>query len=344
MKIIKKYFIAMEECIRDFNISLESFQSTHSNNFLYTNAIAEYKELFLSLLLCDTEEGPKQKTEELVDFTIEHDISYLFLYSELVTVIRKLLGNLVEEEDFEHIKDINSFFKEHENRIAVLYLEKFLNQIKTKGEIRISHIESMSDKRFMIHYESHIKWIINLILYVQAKECGDDYPQLNPKLCDFGKWMCGASNSYMLTTSHFQVIEKLHVNLHDLAANVIGYCQRKESRPATLIHLMEKIDYFSLEIGSEIAFLNEMEESTRDPLTKLLTRRLFDRIFLNNLEISKATDREFSLIMCDLDHFKSINDAYGHGVGDMVLKHFSKYWKTNSVNQITSFALVVKNL
>ena len=120
------------------------------------------------------------------------------------------------------------------------------------------------------------------------------------------------------------LIEQLHVNLHDLAANVIGYCQRKESRPATLIHLMEKIDYYSLEIGNEIAFLNEMEESTKDPLTQLLTRRLFNRIFLNNLEISKATNRGFFLVMCDLDHFKSINDTYGHGVGDIVLKHFSK--------------------
>jgi diguanylate cyclase (GGDEF)-like protein len=79
----------------------------------------------------------------------------------------------------------------------------------------------------------------------------------------------------------------------------------------------------SLEIGNEIAFLNEIEESAKDPLTHLLTRRLFNKIILNKLDISKATGREFALMMCDLDHFKSINDTYGHGIGDKVLKHFS---------------------
>lgn len=86
---------------------------------------------------------------------------------------------------------------------------------------------------------------------------------------------------------------------------------------------MQRIDYYSLEIGNEIAFLNEIEESAKDPLTHLLTRRLFNKIMMNKLDISKATGREFSLLMCDLDHFKAVNDTYGHVVGDVVLKHFS---------------------
>lgn len=324
MQIIKKYFSAIEECVRDFSINLESLQSSHSNEFLYTNAITEYKKLFLNLLLCDSEDEIEQSAKELVYFTIEHDISYLFLYSELVTVVRKLLGSLVEKHDFENIEEINNYFTKHENQITTLYLQKFLNQLKSKNEVRLSHIESMSDKKFMIHYESHIKWIINLILYVQKQEFGDDYPQLNPSLCAFGKWMNGASTSYLLSTAHFKSIEHLHINLHDLAANVVDYCKRKELRPATLIHLMQKIDYYSLEIGNEIAFLNEIEESAKDPLTHLLTRRLFNKIILNKLDIAKATGREFALMMCDLDHFKLINDTYGHGVGDVVLQHFSK--------------------
>jgi diguanylate cyclase (GGDEF)-like protein len=141
--------------------------------------------------------------------------------------------------------------------------------------------------------------------------------------------MSSATTSYLLSTSHFNVIEKLHVNLHDLAANVINYCKNKEFRPATLIHLMQRIDYYSLEIGNEIAFLNEIEEGAKDPLTHLLTRRLFNKIMMNTLDISKATGRGFALMMCDLDHFKSINDTYGHSVGDIVLKHFSGILEQN---------------
>jgi diguanylate cyclase (GGDEF)-like protein len=323
MQMIQKYFPDIEECVRNFNINIESLQSNHSNNLLYTNAITQYKKLFLNLLLYNSKEEIDYYTKELVNFTIEHDISYLFLYSELVTVVRKLLSSLIKKRDLENIEEIDDYFSEHEYRITILYLEKFLNELKFKCEMRISHIDLMPDKKFMIHYESHLQWIVSLILYIQKQEFDDSYPQLNPNLCEFGKWMKSATTSYLLSTSHFKQIDKLHINLHDLAANVISYCKSRVLHPATLIHLIQKIEHYSLEIGNEIAFLNEIEESAKDPLTHLLTRRLFNKIMLNKLDIAKATGREFTLMMCDLDHFKAINDTYGHAVGDIVLKHFS---------------------
>lgn len=323
MHIISRYFPDIQKCINDFSINVEEIHLNSSNDLLYTHALIEHKKLLLALLLSMSEEEIDNSTKALIYFTIEHDISYLFLYSEFVTVVRKLLGTLVEQKKLEHIHEINHYFAAHEDRIAALYLQKFLHQLHLKGELRLSHIALMPDKKFMVHYENHIRWILNLILYVQQNKFDDTYPELNPNLCEFGRWMSNATTSYLLSTTHFKVIEKLHTNLHDLAANVINYCKNKVARPATLIHLMQRIDYYSLEIGNEIAFLNEIEESAKDPLTHLLTRRLFNKIMLNKLDISKATGREFALMMCDLDHFKSINDTYGHAVGDIVLKHFS---------------------
>lgn len=323
MQIIRQYFPQIQECIKDFNISLESLQDNNSKELLYTHAITEYKKLFLNLLLSNSKEDIDINTKILVNFTIEHEISYLFLYSELITVVRKLLGLLLEKQDLEHINEINKYFSDHEHRITVLYLQRFLNKLILKNELRLSHISVMPDKKFMIHYENHIQWVLNLINYIQEKEYDDNYPELNPSLCEFGKWMHSTTTSYLISTSHYKVIEKLHINLHDLAANVINHCKSKEPNPSTLIHLMQRIDYYSLEIGNEIAFLNEIEESSKDPLTHLLTRRLFNKIMLNKLDISRATGREFALMMCDLDHFKHVNDTYGHAVGDIVLKDFS---------------------
>lgn len=323
MSIIEKYFTDIQEYVNDFSINVEKLQFNATEDYLYTSAITEEKKLLLSLLLSTTEEDIEKNTRKLVHYAIKNDVSYLFLYSELISIARRLIGNLAEKQDCDNIHEINRFFTAHEDRITDLYLKRFLNQLTLKNELKLSHIALMPDKKFMIHYESHLKWILKLIIYIQNNEYGDNHPELNPNLCEFGQWMRSASTSYLLTTAHFKVIEKLHINLHDLAANVINYCKNKIFRPATLIHLMQKIDNYSLEIGNEIAFLNEIEESAKDPLTHLLTRRLFNKIILNKLDISKATGREFALMMCDLDHFKVINDTYGHAVGDVVLKHFA---------------------
>ncbi|WP_252970695.1 GGDEF domain-containing protein [Aliarcobacter cryaerophilus] len=56
-----------------------------------------------------------------------------------------------------------------------------------------------------------------------------------------------------------------------------------------------------------------------DDLTKIYNRYYFFNIFNQQLEKLKSDKITFSLIMFDLDHFKNVNDTYGHDVGDYVL-------------------------
>ncbi len=62
--------------------------------------------------------------------------------------------------------------------------------------------------------------------------------------------------------------------------------------------------------------------SSIDPLTGVLNRREFNKRAQYEIEMAWRYGRPFSLMMIDLDHFKKINDLYGHGGGDTVLKEF----------------------
>lgn len=64
------------------------------------------------------------------------------------------------------------------------------------------------------------------------------------------------------------------------------------------------------------------EVATHDGLTGLYNRRRMDELLAEERERAERTQLPFVVAMLDLDHFKRINDAYGHAVGDEVLQDF----------------------
>ena len=71
----------------------------------------------------------------------------------------------------------------------------------------------------------------------------------------------------------------------------------------------------------EAAFQADMyDASLRDPLTGLYNRRYLDECLEAEFEFARRHKAALTLCMLDIDHFKRINDTYGHEVGDRVLK------------------------
>jgi two-component system cell cycle response regulator len=87
-------------------------------------------------------------------------------------------------------------------------------------------------------------------------------------------------------------------------------------------------NYFELaEPVLEAKFLmHKLEErSLKDGLTGLYNRRFLDQF----VEVNLTEDREFSVMMIDIDFFKQVNDTYGHDVGDTVIKELSGVLQNN---------------
>lgn len=104
---------------------------------------------------------------------------------------------------------------------------------------------------------------------------------------------------------------------------------------AIFILILLIISYFynqkrKLHIKLESAYKKLEKLAVTDKLTGLYNRHKIDEILENQKEFSNRYDNTFGIILLDIDHFKKINDTYGHAFGDIVLKTFAKILKENS--------------
>lgn len=85
-----------------------------------------------------------------------------------------------------------------------------------------------------------------------------------------------------------------------------------------LIFALSLITAIALDVMEELRL-----ESHTDPLSGLLNRRGFEQGVAETLRNSRRRRMAVTLVVCDLDHFKSVNDTYGHAAGDYVIMTFA---------------------
>lgn len=76
------------------------------------------------------------------------------------------------------------------------------------------------------------------------------------------------------------------------------------------------------QLVAELTLLRQ--QVIRDPLTGLFNRGHFDALLATELERSRRSHLPTSLLLLDIDHFKAINDRFGHVAGDRVLKGLAR--------------------
>lgn len=89
-------------------------------------------------------------------------------------------------------------------------------------------------------------------------------------------------------------------------------------------NLTEKLENYHKEIQKlNMELKIAKHDATIDFLTGIVNRRSFDRALEDLLKEVREKDYVFTLILLDIDNFKSVNDTYGHLAGDLVLKEIS---------------------
>jgi len=182
---------------------------------------------------------------------------------------------------------------------------------------------------------------------------------------DTGEKMAEACSSLMS-------ILDAHTDMNDgFSDSLVGANEQLRAKPtsealkavvATLLQENKKMQYYTnkltVKLDKSKQQLNDLSEdlakvkenNLTDPLTAVGNRRKFDLMLDQSLSSAQKNGTEFCLVIADLDHFKRVNDNFGHLVGDAVLKVFAKVMKKNTKGQdvITryggeEFAIILPN-
>ena len=74
---------------------------------------------------------------------------------------------------------------------------------------------------------------------------------------------------------------------------------------------------------------NELE-SGRDVLTRMLNRKFLPVVIGNEITIAQKNGQRFAVLAIDIDHFKAINDNFGHDAGDLILQQTAEILSSHS--------------
>ncbi|MGC9953496.1 MAG: GGDEF domain-containing protein [Rhizomicrobium sp.] len=106
--------------------------------------------------------------------------------------------------------------------------------------------------------------------------------------------------------------------LRKLVDGLLGATRAMEERTKTL---ESELQHSSEQVTELKVQLDDVRKESRiDQLTGVANRKAFDAELQAAIEDSAETGAALALLMCDIDHFKSFNDTWGHQIGDQVLR------------------------
>ena len=170
---------------------------------------------------------------------------------------------------------------------------------------------------------NHEAWIAEVH---QSLICGDAHSN-PPDLCEdahcrckFGQWLYGKDADIVKGLEHFKLVLENHQQMHATARNIL--IKNANNQPVTK---EEYRGFTSLATGFKLEVRNLQYELMSqvcvvDHLTGAWNRYAMYSKLHQEKERQIRTGASSAVCMMDVDHFKSVNDSYGHSVGDLVLK------------------------
>ncbi len=178
-------------------------------------------------------------------------------------------------------------------------------------------------------YLGHLRWKLEAYRLALGAPAIEINLPISTHECVLGHWL-DEGGLLHIEEEHRDFIMASHERLHAFVERMVQ--DADDGRPEEITSYLSDLE----EASDDITLILEMcladrvnQMATEDSLTCLPNRRQFNMDCEHNLSYVSRTGTPLSLLLIDIDHFKRVNDKYGHTVGDELLQQFADRMKSS---------------
>ncbi|THB81720.1 MAG: GGDEF domain-containing protein [Desulfobacteraceae bacterium] len=278
--------------------------------------------------LNDSEEELKARYSRLGEIHYNLRLPYVDFFAAMGMLEEGLLLSIASHHDSKDLmRTAFKFFRLIRAYTAKGYLNKTLEADSADIDRYLENVHRSSEIDTQFATE-RIIWLKNLTFAIQIENrAAAPSFQLPTQVMD--SIQSYAPEDPDLVRYINDTIARIEIN----AANVFYFLEKKNYEEVlTLYRELMQIYKLSLMLTNVITIAASsaiISSLSKDDLTGMLGRNSLNDIIEREFSLATASGYEISLIMMDLDHFKNVNDTYGHAAGDEVLKTTSKFVHDN---------------
>ena len=281
---------------------------------LWDNFVANYDDTFLYRLkeLGEVDTKDLKKTIENLKMVHQKNKEHFDLESIAAALIASLRPSISSHVS-ENIEDLANKLRENPN---ILLDNSIEDEIKQAVAARIA-LDKKSVKEMVASLEDILdKLSLRLIGMIEKSDGSTvEIQRIKKELESFTKE----------SEVNFQLAHKqLYTIAIALEENTLEFKSDLEDHSADVKALQKRVKELEKELKKA------QEEAKIDFLTKLYNKRALDEFLQMKESEYKRFGRNYSIVMFDLDHFKKVNDTYGHDAGDVILRSFAMILKKDS--------------
>ncbi len=168
-----------------------------------------------------------------------------------------------------------------------------------------------------------LDWENQIIYSLAFLDSREELPRISRS--DFGLWY---THKGIPIFSESPESSELENNLKKIDSVLLPLCESRtrsgdlSSRNHAVREIQDEITQLKYLLSTLFERVGDIEAG-KDSLTRLLNRRFLPAVLDREINLNRRINSSFSVLLLDIDHFKSINDDYGHSAGDVVLQQVS---------------------